>query len=370
MAGKRRSFADLNSTEVLDKGSSTVAVPIDKVISDPDNPRTDLGDLDDQVASILAVGQLQAVTAVGVDKYLNLFPEYKEKTAGKTYVVIMGQRRLAALRKAGIKTVELSVKNSLAASKQTLLAAQIEENDTRKAFNPMEQARAYSRLVDLLGSLTAAAKHLGKDKSVVSNRIVLLKLAPALQTLVESGDMPFRDARDIARIEGEEAQLAAWEARKRAKSAPKPAPAAEPATLAAVASPSPELDPEPAPAVEQPEPQDPAADVIASTPEVPAQTRAEPAPEFPAGNATVAATVTVSSEPAPEPAAKAQATPVSADIDLDDDLDDVEDDGGRDLVEMLGTTPTRIASTLKTLLSPEELGELAKILATEITVKQ
>lgn len=66
-------------------------VDINKIYPHPDNPRKDLGDLTELAESIKVSGVLQNLTLVPRDK--------------DTYTVIIGHRRLAASKLAGLKEV-------------------------------------------------------------------------------------------------------------------------------------------------------------------------------------------------------------------------------------------------------------------------
>ena len=69
-----------------------------KIIPHPDNPRKDLGDLAELAESIKTKGILQNLTVV---------PLFDEFTADgfKRYRVVIGHRRLAAAKLAGLKEV-------------------------------------------------------------------------------------------------------------------------------------------------------------------------------------------------------------------------------------------------------------------------
>lgn len=361
MAGKRVSMTTLNNSEALDTNSASTSMPIASVVSDPENPRRHLRDLDSLAESIRAHGQLEPVTVVAAHLYLKLYPEHKDTVGNAKYVIIMGQRRYRAILLAGLKTIEIAVKNSLADSKETLLAAAIAENDDREGFRPIEQAIAYQKLVDQLG-VTGAAKKRGKHKGFISNRIVLLKLVEDLQNLVDEGEMPIRDAREIARLDPD-LQITAWEDRKASKAAPKAPRSVQSQTPGDTVLPagntppqvednpgahlkvSAEIAPEPQPPVSAPAHVEQADSKPATTVKVPPQQTATPSSSSEEPELVDASTV---GEPAGQETS----------------------DFGVDLVEVLGTTPPRIASTLKQLLPPGDYEQLAKILSAEVTVRQ
>ncbi|HEV2214812.1 MAG TPA: ParB/RepB/Spo0J family partition protein, partial [Terracidiphilus sp.] len=74
----------------------------------------------------------------------------------------------------------------------------IVENLQRADLNPMEQARAFSRLsAEFKMTQEQMAQRTGKDRATVSNFIRLLKLPENVQTLVETGDLSFGHAKAL-----------------------------------------------------------------------------------------------------------------------------------------------------------------------------
>ena len=92
--------------------------------------RTDLGDLDELVASIQLMGLLQPIT-ISPDGTL-----------------ICGVRRYAAVVELGWKTVSVWVRSGISTDLQRLLAEQ-HENTMRKSLTPTEAARLYAELKKL-----------------------------------------------------------------------------------------------------------------------------------------------------------------------------------------------------------------------------
>ena len=78
-------------------------IPVAKIWKNPDNPRRDLGDLDELVSSIKANGVLQNLTVVPK------IGEVSGKWDGETYMVVIGHRRLAAAKLAGLDAVPCSL---------------------------------------------------------------------------------------------------------------------------------------------------------------------------------------------------------------------------------------------------------------------
>lgn len=182
--------------------SRTVALR--ELTGNPRNPRDSLGDLQ-ELASIVD-HQLQPAVAVSREAFVRLYPESEIKTR---FVVIIGNRRLAAAHQFGRPNLDIVIKDELAKDKATLLSAIIAENVDRQGFDVIEEAKAVQQLVDELGSADAAAEHMKKSKTWVSQRRDLLKLEPELQEATRRKDLAIRDARALARFPAAE-QVAKW----------------------------------------------------------------------------------------------------------------------------------------------------------------
>ena len=110
----------------------------------------------------------------------------------------------------GLTTLDIVVKDVLAADRATFFGASVSENIDRRNFDPLEEARAVEHLVHECSSGTKAGEMLGKSKGWVSQRLALLKLSSSMQALLRSGDLSIRDARRLAALPEAE-QLTAWE---------------------------------------------------------------------------------------------------------------------------------------------------------------
>lgn len=190
----------------------TRSIALKDLCSNPRNPRDSLRDLDD-LASI-ADFQLQPIVAITRSAFRDLYPDAEITTK---WVVVLGNRRLAAAQKFGRSELDVIVRDDLAKNRATLLAAAIAENVDRAGFDVIEEAKAVESLVHELGSADGAAEQLKKSKTWVSHRRALLKLAPELQEATRRGDLAIRQARALARVPLEE-QVARWnEASEKAK---------------------------------------------------------------------------------------------------------------------------------------------------------
>ncbi|NKV32951.1 peptide transporter [Rhodococcus hoagii] len=195
-------------------------VPLDHLVANPRNPRDDVGDLSD--LSTIAERQLQPGTAVSRHAWLALWPDDTDSIGDAKYVVVNGNRRLAAAAKFGREGMDVVVRDSIAVSRGEVLWAATSENIDRRDFDVLEEAKAVELMVSEFGSADAAATKLGRSKGWVSQRRALLKLAPELQAALRAGDLAIRQARSLAKVPLAE-QVAAWEAAQDERPVTKPA---------------------------------------------------------------------------------------------------------------------------------------------------
>ena len=223
--GEKSTIDGASVTSIVPKAGLSRSVPLRDLVGNPRNPRDSLGNLE-ELASIVN-HQLQPVVVVTKGAYQALYPDV---AIDARWVVILGNRRLAAAHKFGRPELDIVIKDELAADRATLLTAVISENVDRSGFDVIEEARAVESLVGEYGSADAAAARLHKSKTWVSQRRALLKLAPELQEATRSGELPIRDARDLARIPVDQ-QRASWEqAQANRGSHPEPKPSTDHST--------------------------------------------------------------------------------------------------------------------------------------------
>lgn len=121
------------------------------------------------------------------------------------YELIAGERRWRASKEAGLETIPVVIRNC---SDQEALLLALVENLQREDLNPMETARAYSRMMNEFGlTQDAIAAKVGRDRSSVANFVRLIQLHPELQKLVEGGTLTTGHAKAILGLQSPEEQL-------------------------------------------------------------------------------------------------------------------------------------------------------------------
>ncbi|MDP9607809.1 ParB/RepB/Spo0J family partition protein [Streptomyces hygroscopicus] len=179
---------------------SFAEVILDLLAFNPYNPREELTRIEETAKSLKAKGQLQPLAVVSRHAFLEVHPE-KERAIGQAkYVVVDGNRRLAAARAAGLTSLRIDVNDSLAESRSNILESSLVANIHRVDVPPLDQAKAIQELLNVYKSQTELAKRLGKSGAWVSQRLALLELPPDLQEKVETGELKVKDARRIGRL--------------------------------------------------------------------------------------------------------------------------------------------------------------------------
>lgn len=160
---------------------------IDKIAANPDQPRSffDEEKLGQLAESIRERGIIQ--------------PLLVTKNGGNRYTLIAGERRLRAARIAGEDEVPVVVMDG-GPDEENLEIALI-ENIQRDDLNPIEEARAYARLIEEF-QLTQeeVGRRVGRKRSTITNILRLLNLPETLQNDVAISQITEGHARVLLRL--------------------------------------------------------------------------------------------------------------------------------------------------------------------------
>jgi ParB family chromosome partitioning protein len=114
---------------------------------------------------------------------------------GERYELIAGERRWRAAQLAGLTTIPAVLRN---VPDDKVLELALIENIQREDLNPIEEARAYKKLIETLGlTQEIVAERVGRDRSYVTNYLRLLKLPDDLQELLQVGRLSTGHARAL-----------------------------------------------------------------------------------------------------------------------------------------------------------------------------
>lgn len=151
-----------------------VYIPVEKLHPHPDNPRKELGDLSELTESIKISGVLQNLTVV---------PWFDEKTwlpmndpdaqERMGYRVIIGHRRLAASKLAGLTELPCIIKTMY---HDEQIRTMLVENMQRSDLTVYEQAEGFQMMMNLGDSIEDIARKSGFSQTTVRRRVKLLEL--------------------------------------------------------------------------------------------------------------------------------------------------------------------------------------------------
>ncbi len=103
---------------------------------------------------------------------------------GDAYQIVAGERRWRAAQKAGLRNVPVVVRE---VADEKLLELALIENIQRQELNPIEEARAYRKLIDTIGlTQDVVAERVGKERSLISTALRLLRLPDEILKMIEA----------------------------------------------------------------------------------------------------------------------------------------------------------------------------------------
>ncbi len=121
-----------------------------------------------------------------------------------SYELIMGERRWRAAQQAGLEKVPAIVRQT---EDSDMLRDALLENLHRSQLNPLEEAAAYSQLLEDFGCThDDLAQRIGRSRPQISNTLRLLKLSPAVQRRVAAGVLSAGHARALLAVTDAETQ--------------------------------------------------------------------------------------------------------------------------------------------------------------------
>lgn len=143
-------------------------------------------ELDELVHSIREVGLLQPIVVRPISGAAANEPHYE---------LVMGERRLRAVKILGLETIPAVVKNT---ADDAMLRDALLENLHRANLNPLEEASAYQQLLSDFGiTQDQLASRIGRSRPQITNTIRLLRLPEAIQSRVAAGVLSAGHARAI-----------------------------------------------------------------------------------------------------------------------------------------------------------------------------
>jgi ParB family chromosome partitioning protein len=165
-------------------------IPIDQLQRSKYQPRTHMNPeaLEELAASIKAQGVVQPIVA-------------RLLSAGN-YEIIAGERRWRAAQLAGLESVPAVVRKI---PDEAAIAISLIENIQRENLSPVEEANAFTRLIDEFHMThQQVAEAVGRSRAAVTNLLRLLTLNSDVRELLEIGKMDMGHARALLALEGQQ----------------------------------------------------------------------------------------------------------------------------------------------------------------------
>lgn len=165
-------LGDDKPLEAIADQKASLDLDIDLISPNPDQPRSRFTEegLAELEQSIRMNGVVQPIVV---------------RQVGTRYEIVAGERRWRASQRAELRKIPAVIKE---VSDEKMLELALIENIQRQELNPIEEAKAYRKLIDQLGlTQEVVAERVGKSRTVVTTAIRLLKLPNDVLREIESG---------------------------------------------------------------------------------------------------------------------------------------------------------------------------------------
>lgn len=158
---------------------SQKTIETSRIDRDPGQPRQffDPDQLNELAASMRELGQLQPISV-----------RYIPKT--KRYTLVMGERRWRAAQIAELPEMHCLVMHGIEEGDPETFAKAVAENVGRVDMTPLEEGKAFQKLIDLGYTMEKVATVCGKSLNFVELRLDLLKLTDSMREALVKGHIP------------------------------------------------------------------------------------------------------------------------------------------------------------------------------------
>lgn len=174
-------------------GSSIDEIALDKIVANPNQPRTNFDEtaLQELADSIRANGVISPITL--------------RKEDDGTYTIIAGERRVRASKLAGLKTIPAYIRD---AQDDQMMEWALIENIQREDLDAIEIALSYQKLIDNFDlTQERMSEKVGKKRATIANYLRLLRLPAEIQMGIRDHKIDMGHARALLAFESVEEQL-------------------------------------------------------------------------------------------------------------------------------------------------------------------
>lgn len=176
---------------------AVVNMPVECLIPHPQNPRKDLGNLEELTASIKENGIYQNLTVIPVNEAV---PGEEPK-----YMVVIGHRRLEAAKRAGLQEVPCAIVRGQTETQQ--LQIMLLENMQRSDLTIYEQAQGFQQLLDFGMDIEDISQQSGFSKRTIRRRLEIAKLDQnKLNKISSTRQLSLKEFDELAKIKNMEAR--------------------------------------------------------------------------------------------------------------------------------------------------------------------
>lgn len=184
---------DFDTDDEISASTTATEISLDKIDRNEEQPRKNFDEIamNELVNSIRIHGVITPIILVEKDD---------------RYMIIAGERRWRAAKRAGLKTIPAIVRKY---TKEQIREISLIENIQREDLNPIETATAIKQLMDECDyTQEKVAERIGKSRTVVTNTIGLLTLPQPVIDLIASGRLSAGHAKVLISMDDPSAQLA------------------------------------------------------------------------------------------------------------------------------------------------------------------
>jgi ParB family transcriptional regulator, chromosome partitioning protein len=186
-----RGLSALISDDANTGNEGFLEIDLDLIEPNAEQPRTRFEEtaLDELAQSIRANGIVQPIVV---------------RRKGLQYQIVAGERRWRAAQKAGLQKIPVVIKDI---SDEKILELALIENIQRQELNAIEEANAYRKLIDSIGlTQEMLAERVGKNRTVITTYLRLLRLPSDIQKLVEENKISAGHARALLMVDDADLQ--------------------------------------------------------------------------------------------------------------------------------------------------------------------
>ena len=168
--------------------SETRLIQTSQIQENPQNPRSEIGDVSDLEASIKAHGLLQPITV---------------RPVGKKYQVVAGSRRFEALKRLGFKSIKCEIRQLK--DKEAFEIATT-ENVSRKNMSEVDECLAVAKMVNDGMDIHTVASHFGRHPRWVIGRVKMANLGDEAMEMLRNGEITLGHAEALTMADDEKVE--------------------------------------------------------------------------------------------------------------------------------------------------------------------